>query len=336
MRRLASLPFLALFASCAHRWPVTDHCDGDSFHDNPPLRISLWKVAKWQFTRKQKAWPDSIPVTPSRPPAEVDSGILATWAGHSTVLVQAPGLNLLTDPVWSRRIGPWSWIGSRRRSRPGIEWDDLPRIDAVLVSHDHFDHFDMPTMRRLAERPGIVGIAPLGIGDLLREAGFRKVVELDWWQETTLPGGATVTLVPARHWGMRSPWTRNTRLWGGFVVSTRGGKVYFAGDTGDDPVFEAIGSRLGPFDLALVPIGAFEPRWFMSQQHIGPREALAAARSLRARTSLAIHWGTFPLADDGPRDAVDLLDSLRAADPAPPDFRTVEVGGSIQVAPEHR
>jgi L-ascorbate metabolism protein UlaG (beta-lactamase superfamily) len=332
MKRLRHL-FPLLLASCAARFPVSDHSDGSSFYDTPALKISTWKLLKWQFTRKPRAWPDSIAVQATHPAASVDSGIAATWVGHATVLVQAPGLNLLTDPVWSPRIGPWSWVGPKRKAAPGVREEDLPRIDAVLLSHDHYDHADMPTLRRLASRPAIVGIAPLGTADLLRDAGFAKVVELDWWQETVLASGDTVTLVPAHHWTSRWPWSRNHRLWGGFVVSTKSGRIYFAGDTGDGPYFGQIADRLGPMDLALIPIGACEPRWFMASQHIGPVEALAAAKRLKAKTSLAIHWGTFALADDGPREALDTLKSLLAHDTANVDFRTVEIGQSVHVPP---
>lgn len=310
---------------------MTDHFDGRTFHSNPPSEPRFWKVLKWRFTEPKAPWPDSIAVQPSVPEPEVRSGIRATWVGHATVLLQTPGLNLLTDPVWARSVGPWEWIGSKRKAAPGVRFEDLPRIDAVLLSHDHYDHADLPTLRRLAREKYPVGVAPLGTADLLRQAGFERVVELDWWQSTVLPSGDTVTLVPARHWSIRWPWDRNTRLWGGYVVSTAAGKVYFAGDTGDGPHFEAIGTWADGIDLALIPIGAFQPRWFMAPQHIGPVEARAAARCLRARESLAIHWGTFDLANDGPREAVDTLSSLGAADPGGPVFRVVPVGGAVEI-----
>ena len=326
------LPIFALLTACnADKYPRTDHCDGTRFFDTPPLNVSIWKVLKWQFTRHKNPWPDSVEVVPTRPDSSVTTGIRATWIGHATVLVQAPGLNLLTDPVWSRRIGPASWLGPARFARPGVEFENLPRIDAVLVSHDHYDHLDMPTLRRLAKQKSKLAIAPLGTAELLKDAGFETVVALDWWQSTLLPSGDTVTLVPAHHHGARWPWDKNKRLWGGYVVATRSGRIYFAGDTGDGPQFDEIGERFGPFELALLPIGAYLPRWFMAPQHIGPAEAVSAARRLRAKTSMAIHWGTYRLADDGYREAPDSLKALLSRDSAAPDIRVVEIGRRVEV-----
>jgi L-ascorbate metabolism protein UlaG (beta-lactamase superfamily) len=329
---MRTLPLLALLTACgAEKFPMSDHCDGKTFYNNPPLKISPWSVLKWQFTRQRNPWPDSVEVKVSHPGLSVASGIKATWVGHATVLVQTPGSNLLTDPVWSRRVGPWSWTGPSRFAKPGVEFDDLPRIDAVLVSHDHYDHLDMPTLERLARERSRLAIAPLGTAELLKKAGFEKVVALDWWESTALPSGDTVTLVPATHHSIRWPWDKNTRLWGGYVVSTRAGRVYFAGDTGDGPHFEEIGKRFGPIELALIPIGSYLPRWFMRHQHIGPDEAVSAAKRLGAKTSMAIHWGVFRLADDGYREAPDTLESLLRKDSLAPDFRVVEVGGAVEL-----
>lgn len=329
---MPTLPLIALLTAYgADKSPQTDHGDGKTFHNDPPVQVSPWDVLKWQFTRESHPWPEKIHVAPSHPDLSVVSGIRATWVGHATVLVQSPGLNLLTDPVWSKRVGPWSWVGSARRAQPAVAFEDLPRIDAVLVSHDHYDHLDMPTLERLAKERSPLAIAPLGTADLVKKAGFEKVVALDWWQSAPLPSGDTVTLVPAVHHGIRWPWDRNTRLWGGFVITTKSGSIYFAGDTGDGPHFDEIGKRFGPIDLALLPIGAFLPRWFMHRQHIGPAEAALAAKRLGAKTSMAIHWGTFRLADDGYREAVDSLHAVLARDPSSPDFRVIELGQRVDL-----
>ncbi len=329
---MCTLPLLALLTAYgSEKTTGSDHSDGKTFFNRPPVQVSLWQVLKWQFSRDRHPWPDSIPVKPTSPDLSVASGIRATWVGHATVLVQTPGSNLLTDPVWSRRIGPWSGTGPARFARPGVEFTDLPRIDAVLVSHDHYDHLDLPTLKRLAKERTDLAIAPLGTAELLKKAGFAKVVALDWWESTILPNGDTVTLVPAVHHGLRWPWDRNTRLWGGFVISSKAGRIYFAGDTGEGAHFDEIGLRFGPFELALLPIGAYLPRWFMHSQHIGPQEAISAAKRLGAKTSLAIHWGTFRLADDGVREAPDTLKSLLANDPLAPDFRVIEIGEHLDL-----
>lgn len=328
-----SLPLVGLLTTIGSETPSASlHSDGKRFFNTPPLDVKVSSVLKWTFTRESRPWPKSVVVEKTVPDLSVANGLRATWVGHATVLVQAPGLNLLTDPVWSKRVGPWSWVGSKRLSAPAVEFEDLPRIDAVLVSHDHYDHCDMPTLERLAKERSRLGIAPLGTANLLEKAGFEKVVALDWWESATLPSGDTVTLVPAYHHGLRWPWDRNTRLWGGFVIKTRDGSVYFAGDTGDQLDFDEIARRSGPIDLALMPVGAYLPRWFMRPQHIGPSEALSAVKRLGARTTMAIHWGTFRLADDGYREGPDSLLSLLKQDASAPDFRVVEPGGQVDLS----
>lgn len=331
VKTLAIASFLILGACAPARFPVSDHSDGREFFNTPRVDKSFWTFLKWRFTREPQPWPDSIPVQVTKPDTTVDSGFLATWVGHATVLVQTPGSRILTDPVWSDRVGPWSWVGPERKAAPGVRFEDLPHIDAVLVSHDHYDHLDEPTLRRLAREQDPVAVSGLGTADLVKDAGFSKVVALDWWESTILPSGDTVTFVPATHWSSRWPWDRNKRLWGGFVVGTKSGRFYYSGDTGEGPHFAEIAKRFGPFPLALIPVGAFQPRWFMSEQHIGPHEALAAARTVGARTTLGVHWGTFALADDGPSESADSLRAILARDSVATDFRVVPVGTSFQV-----
>jgi L-ascorbate metabolism protein UlaG (beta-lactamase superfamily) len=210
-----------------------------------------------------------------------------------------------------------------------VTFDSLPRIDLVLLSHDHYDHCDLPTLRRLARRNQPAVIAPLGHGPLLRSAGFRTVVELDWWQDHLRPGKAAVTLVPARHWCRRSPFGTNTRLWGGFLVTMGGRRLYFAGDSGYAPgFFPEIGRRGGAPDLALIPIGAYEPRWFMASAHMNPAEAVLVHHEVGARRSVGMHWGTFQLTDEGWDQPVRDLDAARGS----ADFAVLPFGGSTLVA----
>jgi N-acyl-phosphatidylethanolamine-hydrolysing phospholipase D len=219
-----------------------------------------------------------------------------TWVGHSTLLVQLDGVNLLTDPQWSDRASPVSWAGPRRVTPPGLRFEDLPPIHLVLISHDHYDHLDVTTVRRLAavHRPRF--LVPLGLKAWLAELGLRDVEELDWWDERTV-GPLRVTCVPAQHFSGRTLWDRNRRLWSGWVVAGSR-RLYFAGDTAYFDGFRAIGARLGPFDLAAIPIGAYLPAVIMRSSHTTPEEAVQALEDARGRRLVPIHWGTFDLAEE--------------------------------------
>jgi L-ascorbate metabolism protein UlaG (beta-lactamase superfamily) len=217
---------------------------------------------------------------------------------HSTVLVQHRGSNILTDPIWSERASPLSWIGPRRRRKPGVSWDHLPRVDVVLISHNHYDHLDLPTLRRLAARGDSTFVVPVGVGRLLRSKNIGPAHELDWGQSLALPG-FTIHSVPALHFSSRGIHDRNKTLWCGYVIEYPDRLVYFAADTAFGPHFAQIREKYGSPSLALLPIGAYEPRWFMSPVHMGPDEAIRAHQILGAQTSIAIHHGTFKLADEG-------------------------------------
>ena len=248
-------------------------------------------------------------------PRQTDGSLRATWVGHSTVLLQIGAMNVLTDPVWSERASPLSWAGPRRLVPPAISLASLPPLDVVVLSHDHYDHLDAFTIRALARaHPAARWVAPLGVGELLTSLGVSQVVELDWWQSTNA-ADTIVTAVPAQHFSGRSLGSRDRTLWAGFAIASGGWRVLFAGDTGYHPEFAEIGRRLGPFDLALLPIGAYEPRWFMRPVHMNAEEAVSAAVDLGTGAAtevpvvLATHWGTFRLTDEPmdepPRRALD-------------------------------
>jgi N-acyl-phosphatidylethanolamine-hydrolysing phospholipase D len=229
-----------------------------------------------------------------------------TWIGHSTTLVQIGGLNILTDPVWAERASPVSFVGPRRRLPPAVALEALPRIDVVVISHDHYDHLDLATVAWLASaHADIRWLAPLGVGVRLRNVGARRVDELAWWEERTV-GALSFVCTPAQHSSGRGLADRNRSLWCGWSITTTSDPrraVYFAGDTAYCPAFVEIGARLGPFDACLLPIGAYEPRWYMRYVHMTPEEAVRAFEELCqgsvARSSLVpIHWGTFRIADD--------------------------------------
>jgi N-acyl-phosphatidylethanolamine-hydrolysing phospholipase D len=231
--------------------------------------------------------------------------IAVTWIGHATVLLQLGELNILTDPVWSERASPLQFSGPKRWVAPGAGFDALPPIDLVLLSHNHYDHLDDRTVRRLAERwPESRWLAPLGLARFVRARGARHVEELDWWQQTRV-GPATIACTPAQHFSARGLADRNATLWCGWSAVVGQRRVFFAGDTGYHPEFGMIAERYGPFDLALLPIGAYEPRWFMHPVHMNPDDAVAAFRDLRSRADrsarsvmVPIHWGTFKLTDE--------------------------------------
>ena len=227
-----------------------------------------------------------------------------TWVGHATVLLQLGPFNVLTDPIWSERASPLPWIGPRRLMPPALRFEQLPEIDLILLSHNHYDHLDAPTVRRIAQRfPAASWLCPMGLGSLLRSFGVRHLVERDWWESVeTL--SYTATCVPAQHFSARSMGDRGDTLWCGWTLETDGVRVYFAGDTALHPEFEQIGKRCGPFDLVMLPIGAYEPRWFMRSVHMNPEDAIQAYQALRAPAGglqppcLPIHWGTFRLTDE--------------------------------------
>jgi N-acyl-phosphatidylethanolamine-hydrolysing phospholipase D len=229
----------------------------------------------------------------------------ATWIGHSTVLLQIGGLNVLTDPVFSERAFPVQWMGPRRVMDPGLAIDALPPLDVVTVSHSHYDHLDRPAVKRIAAaHPEATWIVPLRLGAYIRPWGARDVIELDWWQEIEVRG-LRVTATPARHFSARRLGDRNRTLWCGFAFVAGGTRVWFAGDTAYHPEFGEVGARCGPFDLVMIPIGAYDPRWFMERVHVDPEEAVRIYEDLIAAhpeeprpLMLGIHWGTFRLTDE--------------------------------------
>lgn len=256
-----------------------------------PADIFRWKVVD-AVTGKKSKDPGGF-VMPTREPdrALIDGGgPQLTWIGHASFLLTLGGKRILIDPIFSTRLGP-----AKRLAPPGIAPSALPPIDVVLVTHNHRDHLDPRSLALLGPAPTYV--VPLGNAALLRKIGAQKVTELDWWQSVDL-GSIEITLVPARHWSMHYPWDRNDALWGGYVISSNDGTAYHSGDTAFFDGFAEIGRRFGGVDWAMLPIGAYEPRWFMEPQHMGPEEAVEAARMLDARRLVAMHWGTFKLTDE--------------------------------------
>ena len=289
-------------------------------------------IPRLLLTRRTR-WPSGIPVEPRRPPTVRPDDVAVTFVGHATFLIQTASTNLLTDPVYAERASPVSFAGPRRVRAPGVRFDDLPAISLVLLSHNHYDHCDLGTLRAIDRRFRPRLVTPIGNGRLLRSAGIRQVEEIDWWQHAnTAP--LTITLTPAQHFSARGMLDRNRALWGGFLIEAAGRRIFFAADSGYGPHFREIAARLGPFDLALLPIGAYEPRWFMKDIHMNPGEAVQAHLDLGARHSIAMHFGTFQLTPEGIDEPVrELTKALRDRGVPPERFRTLDVGESVAVRP---
>jgi L-ascorbate metabolism protein UlaG (beta-lactamase superfamily) len=313
----------------------SDHFNGKTFfqahHAHSGRRRDL---LRWQLTARSTPWPRQVALQPQPPPpAPKGDDVVITWIGHASFLLQTTRINLLIDPVFSERASPFQWFGPRRAHDPGTPLSNLPRIDAVLISHDHYDHFDSATLRSIARKHDPLFLAPLRHSDLLSAIGAKRIVELDWWQlcHLTTTGGATCTFTPSKHWSNRFGSPRNHRLWGGFYLNLGPKRVWFVGDSGyDAEIFRSVQERCGPPDLALIPIGAYEPRWFMAPMHMNPAEALQAHRDVGARRSIGMHWGTFQLTDEGRDDPVHALDKAREAqDVSPEEFMVMTPGESL-------
>lgn len=275
--------------------------------DDPPAspaRLSLLSLLRWRLRRGRTPWPARIidPPPPGDPRAEPGPGeIDVTFIGHSSFLVRLPGLTLLTDPIFSERASPVRWAGPKRVRAPGRKLRDLPPVDLVLLSHCHYDHLDLPSLRALHRHSAPRVITPLGNARHVRKAAAFEVLELDWWQEAVLDGPAVarITAIPARHFSARTLRDAGCALWAGFMIEAGGFRLLFAGDSGDGRHWQRIRERLGPPDLALLPIGAYEPRALMRRVHMDPAEAVRAHRTLGAARSIGMHFGTFQLTDEG-------------------------------------
>jgi L-ascorbate metabolism protein UlaG (beta-lactamase superfamily) len=290
---------------------------GESFINPERTTTGFEQGSFGEFFKRSWRAPDPRPAGPIPVAALPDgvfdtriaNGVRFTWVGHASVLVELDGARVLTDPIWSERCSPVSFAGPQRFHAPGIPWDKLPEIDAVIISHDHYDHLDMETVKELDKR-GVPFFVPLGVGTHLRRWGVKQVTELDWWEhaDITSPTGATLQLgpTPARHFSGRSLTDRNSTLWASWAIIGPTRRVWFGGDTGiHETGFKEIGDKLGPFDLTIIPIGAYDPQWH--DVHMNPEEAITAHTLVRGGVMFPIHWGTFDLALHTWRDPIDRL-----------------------------
>lgn len=315
----------------AQTYKISDHYDGKRFFNpgGPGLK-SFWSLLKWKFTSDRKDWLERLPVKnyPYRPLAQGEK-VSATFINHSTFLLEFLELKVLTDPVYSERASPLSFFGPKRVIAPGLPFDSLPPIDVVIISHNHYDHLDIETLKKLDKKFHPLFILPIGNGKLLSEAGIHNVKELDWWEDVKVKD-VNFSLTPARHWSARGMWDKNEALWGAFMLTHPDVKVYFAGDTAYGPHFSETKLRLGSPDLSLIPIGAYKPEWFMQDAHMNPSEAVQSHLDLGSKRSVGMHFGTFQLADEGiDEPAEDLKQAIGIFNISEDAFQTLEEGQAI-------
>ncbi|WP_172626616.1 MBL fold metallo-hydrolase [Bradyrhizobium ivorense] len=320
--------------------PVSDHFDGLHFFDpdgSPPK--SLGEVLRWQFGGRgaRSVWPDWVPspYADTPPPRVEGAKVRFSFVGHASWLIQTAGLNILVDPVWSMRASPFSFAGPKRHNDPGIAFEKLPKIDAVLVSHGHYDHLDVATLSRLAATFAPRVVTPLGNDVTMRAADEAiKAEAFDWHQRVELDNGLAVTLVPTRHWSARGLFDRNKALWASFVLETPAGKLYIVCDSGygSGVHFRRVAEAHGPLRLAILPIGAYEPRWFMRDQHMNPEDAVKALADCGATQALAHHHGTFQLTDEAiDAPVIALGEALDAAKVPRERFQTLKPGQVFEI-----
>lgn len=342
MRKIFLLCISLLFLTGCHsgyyNGPLSDHFNGVKFYNQIPHKnYNLCYALNMWISHEKSPWPIQPPNRTHPPVMKVSTPytVKITFINHATVLIQSQQYTILTDPIWSLRASPFSWIGPKRVKEPGLNFKELPHIDAVLISHSHYDHMDIPTLQRLANVFNPVFLVPLGDKNFLLKYGISNVVEMDWWQTYAIPNGS-ITFLPAEHWSSRWLDDHNQTLWGSFGIKLAGDRLYFAGDTGYAHHFKRIQQQWGNSDLAFLPIGGYDPPWLMKQYHTDPAEAIKAMHDLHARLAIAIHFGTFQLSGETYNDPLLRLDAARrAAHISDQEFMVLTEGFSVVLDAKH-
>jgi L-ascorbate metabolism protein UlaG (beta-lactamase superfamily) len=311
-------------------FPLSDHCDGSHFFNPGGPALQPFSAVPRMLLEGRTRWPAHVEDPPRQVPALDGAAAVVTFIGHATFLIQTAAGNILTDPVFAHRAGPFDVLGPKRVRPAAVRFDELPPISAILLSHNHYDHCDVTALRALARRFDPIVVTPLGNAALVRSTGIRRIEELDWWGETT-QAAWPITLTPAHHFSARGPFDRNRALWSGFMLTAGGRRIYFAGDSAYAPIFSAVRERLGPIDVALIPIGAYEPRWFMHAVHMNPAEAVQAHLDLGGPETIGMHFGTFQLTAEGIDAPLLALDEACVArNVSRSRFRTLGFGESAR------
>lgn len=322
---------LSILWGCGERrlFATSDHFDGERYF-NPGLTEDhgFWDVLKWQMQFSREAWPKNVENKFSDGPKK-DVGereISFTFINHASFLIQTQKYNILTDPVFSERVSPFTWIGPARVRPPGLKITELPPVHFIVISHNHYDHMDMPALKDLASQHKPVILVPAGDRDKLTKEGIGNVFEYDWGQARDEHDGIGFTFARSQHFSGRWLNDRFKALWGAWIIRLPFAQLYFAGDTGYSDHFASTGAEFGGFDLSFIPIGAYEPRWFMKSMHVNPAEAVLAHKDLRSKISVAMHHGTFQLTDEAIDAPVKDLEAALAKEAEKPDFRVMEPG----------
>jgi len=339
---LAGVVAVAVLAGCtaASAWKgsETSNFDGNVFRNTVPMQKGAWDMIQlgWGSLSEAEQWPEWVDIPQQRvPQTRIMAGLSVTFVNHASLLIQLDGVNILTDPIFSERASPSQIVGPARVHQPGVAFEDLPPIDVILISHNHYDHLDEGTLRRFAamERQPLV-VAGLGNGTLFESFGLTRYKDLDW-EESVGYGSVQFTFTECRHRSGRGITDQMKTLWGAFALHSESGSVYFGGDSGYGAHFKATGDKHGPFSLALLPIGAYEPRWFMADVHVNPREAVQAHLDLRAERSIGMHFGTFQLTYEAiDQPVTDLVAARAELGVSDDDFMVLQPGDSAVIVPE--